>query len=182
MRINSGRASSSVVDTQKTRRRKRTEASNTVAQRFDRRRRGERESLERGGACPVLPRIICKRACTATEDENGTARAEVFVSIAKRHNGGSMLITDFRKGNAPGVDACLTLRECISVRGKSDTHAASRTTEREREKDRLWLYTRIVSFQPPVLAAGSSRILVRCEHPRKHDCHGGKKKKIEGTI
>lgn len=46
-----------------------------------------------------------------------------------------MLITDFRKGNAPGVGACLTPASAYT--GKSSTHHVS-----TREKDIYIIYVR----------------------------------------
>lgn len=82
----------------------------------------------------MFPRIICKRAWHShTDGAHGRQRRkrdQVFVSIAKRHNGGSMLITDFRKGNAPGVGACLTLANASTYR--KIKHARCITYPREK--------------------------------------------------
>lgn len=70
-----------------------------------------------------------------------------------------MLITDFRKGNAPGVGACLTLASASTYR--KIKHARYITYPREKgvyiymgksEKKKARIgpdYTRIVSLQPP---------------------------------
>lgn len=97
-----------------------------------------------------------------------------------------MLITDFRKGNAPGVGACLTLASASTYRkikhARYITYPREKGVyiygkEREKEsKDRPRLYTNRVA-STPLFAAGSRRILALL-HAHANTTAG---KKIEGT-